>query len=356
MAAEARRGPWIAAILAAAAGLWVLWRVYDALFPVFLGFALAYALDPAADWLEKRRVPRWAAAGLILAGLTGLLALAFALAAPKIVSEAADFLRHLPGYLETALGRAEAFLAGYGVALPRAREELIARLRDWLSGFSLSSLSPVGMLAGRFFSGIAGALTTVLNLIVAPVVFFYFLRDIDKVKRLLFRLIPPRHQETALRRLDEADRVFSGYLRGQISVALLLAALYSIGLSLTGIRFAVVIGILAGLLNILPYVGVATGLSLSLVMAAVDFTGWGTFAAVLAVFGLCQALEGLVITPKIVGDKVGLLPVETIVALIVGAELGGLTGMVVAIPAAGCLKAYARDAAEAWRASGTYKR
>lgn len=356
MAAEPRKGPWILAALAALAGLWLLWRLYESLFPVFVAFALAYAFDPLADWLEKRKVPREAAAALILAGLAGLVVLAFSLVIPKLVSETADFIQHLPGYLATALNRAEAFLSGYGVSLPHGREELLARLQSWLSGFSLSALSPVGIFAGRFFTGIAGALAAVLKLVVVPVVFFYALRDIDKARGGLIRLVPPRLRDAAARKLDEADQVFSGYLRGQLSVALILAVLYSIGLSLTGIRFGVVIGILAGLLNVVPYVGVATGLGLSLLMAAVDFTGWGTFLAVLAVFGLCQLAEGLFITPKIVGDKVGLTPVETIVALIAGAELGGLAGMVVAIPVAGCVKAYLRDAAEAWQASAAYKR
>lgn len=356
MAVEPRKAPWILAALAAAAGLYLLWRLYDPLSPVFVAFALAYALDPLADWLEARKVPRWAAAGLILAGLAGLVVLAFSLVVPKIAAEAADFAQHLPGYLSAAINRAEAVFSRYGITLPRGKEELILRLQSGLSGFSLNALSPVGIFAGRFFTGVTGALSGILRLIVVPVVFFYFLRDIDRLKRRLLCLIPLRHQEMVSRRLEEADKVFSGYLRGQLAVALILAVLYSIGLSLTGIRFGAVIGILSGLMNVVPYVGVATGLGLSLVMAAVDFTGWGTFAAVLAVFGLCQALEALVITPKIVGDKVGLLPVETIIALIAGAELGGLDGMVIAIPVAGCLKAYLRDAAEAWQSSAAYKR
>ena len=343
------------AIGCAAAALCLAWALYDVLFPVFFGFALAYAFDPLADRLERRGMGRTAAVSLIVGGV-GLLALgALAVVIPALISEVRGFAVEFPGYAAQAHDRVTAVLASYGLSLPQGKDELLERLRTALEGVSLAALSPVGVFAGKVFSNATGTLVGLLNLIIVPVVFFYFLRDISGMRRGALDLVPPRLRPVAVARLDQADRVFSGYLRGQITVALILAAAYAIGLSLVGIRFGALIGIVSGLLNVIPYLGVALGLTASLVMAAVDFSGWGSVAGVLAVFAASQIAEGFFITPRIVGDKVGLSPVETIVALIIGGEFGGLAGMVLAIPVAGCAKAWTHDAAAAWRRSSYYK-
>jgi predicted PurR-regulated permease PerM len=349
------RWPLLALAAAAALLLWTVWALYDTLFPVLLGFALAYAFDPLADRLERRGLSRTAAVSLIVTAVLLAGAAALALVIPPLLAEARGFALDFPGYAAAAHDRASALLEPYGVRLPHGKDELLARLKDWLEGLSLAALSPVGVLAGRLFSNAAGTLVGLLNLVVVPVVFFYFLRDISSIRRGTLALAPPRHRPAFAARLDEADRVFSGYLRGQLTVALILAAVYALGLWLVGIRFGVLIGIVSGLLNVIPYLGVALGLSASLIMAVVDFTGWGSVAGVLLVFALAQTAEGFFITPRIVGDKVGLSAVETIIALIVGGELGGLAGMLLAIPVAGCAKAWAGDAAAAWRRSDLYR-
>lgn len=349
------RWPVALALAGAAAALWLAWALYDTLFPVFLGFGLAYALDPLADWLERRKIRRPVAVSLIMVAAVLLLLAATALILPPLIEEGRGFVLDFPRYAEAAHERLEALLTPWGLRMPHDKAALLARLKEWLHGLSVSALSPVGLYAGRFFSSVAGTLMGLLNLIIVPVVFFYFLRDISQARRSLLSLAPPRLRSAAAARLDEADRVFSGYLRGQMTVALILAVVYSIGLMLTGIRFGLLIGIASGLLNIVPYLGVALGLGASLVMAAVDSSGWGTVAAVLAVFAVAQLLESLFITPRIVGDKVGLGPVETIVALILGGEFAGLPGMILAIPLAGCLKAWGGDAVDLWRRSAFYK-
>ncbi|MEK7859575.1 MAG: AI-2E family transporter [Elusimicrobiota bacterium] len=331
------------------------WLLYEALFPVFLGFALAYAFSPLADWLERKGLSRTLAVGLIMGALSGAVLLATALLIPPLASEAADFARSFPDYFARAVERATRFAESWGIPLPHRREEILLRLRGWLSGFSLTALSPVGRFAARFFSGAGGLVVGALNLVVVPVVFFYLLHDLSRIRRSIVDHVPVKLRGGFEAHLAEADRVFSGYLRGQMLVALILAVLYSLGLSLLGIRFGIVIGLTAGIMNFIPYLGVLTGLVLSLTMAAVDFSGWGTLVGVLAVFGACQLLEGFFITPRIVGDKVGLTPLETIVALILGGEWGGFSGLILAIPAAGCLKAYGKDLLAAYRRSAWYR-
>ena len=349
------RWPAILGIVVTGALLWLGWALYDTLFPIFLGFALAYAFDPLADWMESRGLGRATAVSLILGVVALAVGLAFALIIPTLIAEGKEFVGDFPRYAATAHDRLTAALRPWGIRLPQDKETLLSRLRDWLQGVSVAALAPAGIFAGRFFSTLAGTLTGLLSFIVVPVVFFYFLRDISEIRESLLSVVPPRHRRSAEARFDEADRVFSGYLRGQMTVALILAGIYSIGLSLAGVRFGVLIGIASGLLNFVPYLGVALGLGASLIMAAVD-ASWGSAFAVLVVFGLAQGLEGFVITPTIVGDKVGLGPVETIVALILGGEFGGLPGMILAIPLAGCLKVWAADALDYWRRTAAYRR
>ncbi len=346
---------WIIGLGAAAAAATLLVALRDVLFPIFLAFGLAYALDPIADWLEKRGVPRTLAVGGLMGAAAGVMLLLALLILPGLVAQAAELSRHLPDYLELAAARASEWAGRWGLPVPHTQAEMVQRLKEWLRGVSWGALLPVGRFVGRFFSSAAGMLVGALNLVVVPVVFFYFLRDISLIRRATIRLAPVRLQKEFTRRLDQADRVFSGYMRGQLFVALVLAALYSGGLGIAGVRFGVVIGAVSGLLNIVPYVGVLAGMGLSLVMVAVDGQGMPGLAGVLIVFGIAQFLEGFVITPRLVGDRVGLGTVETIVALMVGGEMGGLAGLVLAIPVAGCLKTYILDGLAAYRRSQAYQ-
>lgn len=346
----------MAAALAATVAVFLLgWALFDILFPVFVGFALAYAFDPLADWLERHKLSREAAVALILSGVALLAVAAVAIVIPMLVSEARQFALDFPNYAVAAYDRLSGRLEPLGIKLPADEAALLEQLKSWIKGVSVAALAPVGAFVGRFFSGVAGTLTGLLNLVIVPVVFYYFLRDIDLFRPRLLTFVPPRRRAAANRWLSETDRVFSGYIRGQFTVALMLAVVYALGLSLLGIRFGILIGLLSGLLNIVPYLGVLLGLSTALIMTAVDFSGWGQVLGVLALFGVANAIEGFVITPQIVGDKVGLTPVETIVALIIGGAWGGMPGMILAIPVAGCLKAYAGGAAEAWRNSSLYR-
>ena len=134
------------------------------------------------------------------------------------------------------------------------------------------------------------------------------------------------------------DGVLGGFIRGQIVVALALAVLYSTGLLITGLRFGVIIGVAAGILSVIPYVGFFVGILVSSVIVLVDFSGWGMVIGVAATFGVSQVIEGYILTPKLVGNKVGLNPLETLIAVLVGGEVGGIVGLLIAIPTGGIAK------------------
>jgi predicted PurR-regulated permease PerM len=304
-------GAFLAALVVAS------WALYDSLIPLFLAFGLAYALSPVVDFLEKKHVPRaWGTALLLSAlGLTGFLLAATFI--PVIVRDGREFVQNVPDYFSTAVEKVAAVGERYGFEVP-VRRELVERIQEHLREASLAAFSPAVGLVKRVFSGVGSAVAFVLNFLIVPVFFFYFLRDLPYTKRHAYELIPPRHRGLALAKWEKVDRVFSGYIRGQMTVSLILAVFFAAGLSILRVKFGLVIGLLAGLLNIIPYLGQITGLALSLIMALVDFTGWGRLAAVPVLFAVGNFVEGNFITPKIVGDKVGLSPMQTILALIPG--------------------------------------
>jgi predicted PurR-regulated permease PerM len=174
--------------------------------------------------------------------------------------------------------------------------------------------------------------------VIIPVFFFFILKDIDYIRDSFYSFVPDSIEGWVRDYLGMVDEVLSGFIRGQIIVALCLAVLYSIGLGITGIRFGVLIGVVAGLLFIVPYVGTVIGILASATVVLVDFSGWGQVLGVAATFAIAQAIEGYILTPRIVGNQVGLNQLETLIAILVGGEMAGLPGLIIAIPTGGILK------------------
>lgn len=339
------------ATLAAAA-----YALYDSLVPLFAAFALAYAASPAVDKLEEAGLPRVWAVMSLMAALAGTAALFLLMVLPPLASDARELVTAFPDHAASAAQRVSALAQGLGVSLPVDHDGMIELLRQQGARVAPTVLKPLAGALGSLFSGTASFLVGLLNLTLIPVFFFYFLKDLPHIRAHLFDLVPPLWRPSARARLAEADAVFSGYVRGQFTVAAVLAVVFAVGLSILGVRFGLLIGVLAGMLNIIPYVGQLTGLVLALVMVLVDFTGWGRVLAVPALFAAVNWAEGNFLTPRLVGDKVGLNPVEIMVALIVGGELAGFAGLILAIPAAGILKAWLRDAVALYRTSELYGR
>ena len=187
-------------------------------------------------------------------------------------------------------------------------------------------------------SGAVGILLGIIHLVIIPVFFFFILKDIDRLRESFYSFVPPSIRVQVRDYLRMIDGVLSGFIRGQIIVALCLAFLYALGLGITGIRFGVLIGVVAGLLFIFPYVGTILGILAATLVLIVDFSGWGQVIGVAATFGVAQVIEGYVLTPRITGNRVGLNQLETLIVILVGGEMGGLAGLVIAIPAGGILK------------------
>lgn len=338
-----------AAILAVLALLWLL---KSAITPLALALVIAYLLDPLIDFFEARRVPRAAAVvGLLaLAGVGLFGTLAFLV--PALQREVAALSHALPDYLERALATVGPWVTDrLGVRVPGTFSELAARVR---SGEIALPLQPMRDLLGQVLAVSTGTLGALLGLLVVPVIAFYFLVDFDQLRRRGLDWVPLRFQDYVAEKARVIDGLVSGFLRGQLTVCAILAVLYALGFSLIGVDLALLIGVAAGMLAIVPYLGSAMAVVSASVMALLEFGLDHHVALVVGWYVLVQTLEGLVITPRIVGGSLGLHPVMVIVALLIGGDLLGFLGLLVAVPLAAVLKVFVAELLELYRASALY--
>ncbi len=335
--------------------LWVLWPVLSLL----LGSAgLAYVLSPLVRRFEARGRSRTVgvlalfAAGLTLATLFALIVI------PAVANQFAELSGNVQGYLQrasAAIGPAATWVeAKTGVHVPVDLPALQSELPGWISKLSPDARATIQeFLSGLFTSGM-GFVIAIVNLLLVPVFTFYLLRDWEVLLAGASSLIPPRHRERVTRIAGEVDARLSAFVRGQITLCLALGVLYSLGLWLAEIDLAFVVGMTAGILFIIPYFGPAVGLVLALSLAFLKYGVDAHLAYVLGVFFGVQGLEGWVLTPVLVGDKVGLHPMVVMVALIVGGSLMGLWGMLLAIPLAATADVLLREWVSLYRGSAVF--
>ena len=350
IARSIRRGIIIA--VAAVVVVALLWLLKSALTPLAVAFVFAYFLDPLIDQFEARRIPRRGAI-LFLVALSGVLALVTAIfLVPKLLQEIAHLAVKLPGYLDGALAAiSPRFESWFGIAIPSSIREGLESLK---SGGVPVPLESLRQLIERAVQGLTGTLGSLIGLLVIPVITYYALLEFDNIKTWFLKLVPVEYQETVDTKVSMINNLIAGFIRGQLIVAALLGILYAIGFSLIGIDMAIGIGMIAGLLGIIPYVGSAVALALA---AGLCLLQYGTDLHLLLVVGwyaLIQALEGLVLTPRIVGRSVGIHPVAVIVGLLIGGDLLGFLGLIVAVPATAIIQVFARELLESYRASALY--
>ena len=345
--------PWL--ILVAAAGLgWLIYLLVPILTPFVTGAALAYLSDPIADRLERLRLPRTAAVIIVFLLLSVAIGLFLFLLVPALEAQLDRFFDNLPQLLRWIKTRVIPWLhMEFGIDIPlRNLEDITALLnRHWDSAggtakYVLGSLSRSGM-------AVVGWLA---NLILIPVVTFYLLRDWDTLVAHLHRLLPQRYAGTAAKLVTEADAVLSAFMRGQLSVMLALGIIYATGLSLVGLDLAFLIGLLAGMVSFIPYAGTLVGIVAACIAALVQFGDASSLLPVLAVFGVGQAAEGMLLTPLLVGERVGLHPVAVIFSVLAGGQLFGFLGVLLALPIASVVMVLLRHVHELYKDSDFYGR
>ncbi|MES2099988.1 MAG: AI-2E family transporter [Pseudomonadota bacterium] len=330
-AAQRQTLTWIAISVAIAVVVWLLGPV---LTPFIIAAVLAYVLHPLVERLARRRVPRPVAVTLVEVAAV-VVVLAVVLLIVPILSKQLPLLREqIPLLADRANTQLSPWLSRFGidVALDTASikafvlKYLDANLEDWLAT-ALSS----ARIGGSILLAIVG------NLILVPMVLFYLLLDWNSLVQRVGALIPPRLRERAHGFVDECDAMLGQYLRGQLLVMLSLAVFYSVGLALFGFDLAVPVGVFTGLAVFIPYVGFGLGLTLALISGVLQFSGWHGVIGVAVVYGIGQLLEGFVLVPRLVGERIGMSALTVIFALLAFGHLLGFVGVLIALPVSAVL-------------------
>ena len=332
------------------AGLLVL--LGDILMPFVAGMAVAYLLDPLVERLARRGVSRTLGTAIVL-GLFFLLAIGLVLMlVPLLHTQIAAFAGRVPGYIE----RAKAAIGPlWDLTVSRVSDEDLKRLPELAGSHAGQALQVALKFAGGLISG-GGAVANLLSLIfITPLVAFYLLRDWPKVVGAIDRWLPRAQADTIREQLAAIDLTLAGFVRGQAMVCFALAVLYALGLGLIGLDFGLVVGVFAGLISFIPFVGTLVGGGLAVALGLAQFGLTAKLGMVAMVFVVGQALEGNVLTPKLVGDRIGLHPVWIILALLAGSALFGFLGVLLAVPAAAVAGVLARFALKRYLASSVYR-
>jgi predicted PurR-regulated permease PerM len=337
--------------LAALAGLLVLlYFLGPVLMPFVLSAGLAYLADPLVDRLQ-RRMSRTLAVTLVFVTLTALFLPALMLLLPQLFEQVREFITHVPDYLAWIQ---QTGLPAIGVHLP-PEMQLDA---DNIKRVVAENLPEAGGLARDLFGTLSrsgGALMLFMaNLLLIPVVTFYLLRDWDTLIAWVDGALPARYRDTVRNLAQESDFVLSGFLRGQLLVMVSLGAIYSIGLWIVGVKLALLIGIGAGLVSFVPYLGFIAGLLAASIAVLAQMNGLTPLLGVLAVFMVGQVVESMLLTPWLVGDRIGLHPVAVIFAVMAGGQLFGFVGILLALPVTAVLAVLLRHAMSRWRESDLF--
>lgn len=335
---------WVLWLGLALAGGWLLYTLRGVLAPVFFAFLIAYMLDPLVDRIEESRLLRGRSYGravgiaVILAAFFAITAVGVLVIVPMVYEEVASFLGRLPALVERSRAELEPWLVQYGIEIPTSVGHAFEQLHLDAQSVLSKGYAPFVAALRSFLGGTATAVAGIVASLMIPVFAFYLLYDFDRLIAAAGDLIPPRRRAEANSFFGEIDAVLGQFFRGQFTVMVILGVLYASGYGLIGVPLALPIGITAGFLAFIPYVGSLTALGLALLMTFLDWQGWSQLFWVLGVHAVIQGAEGFIITPKIMGDTVGISAIAVLLALLVGAELLGFTGVLLAVPAAAVLK------------------
>ncbi len=328
----------------------LLYILSPILMPFAIGAVFAYIFDPFTSWLTRHRISRPFAALIAMAGAALVALSVLLIVLPAVYTEGGQFIRGLPELIERLNTQ---FLPRINEFLGTSIQFDVASLRTWLqSGEGSSSTLITTVLAQVRDSGLA-LVATIANLVLIPIVMFYLLlewpRVVEGIRSMLPRPILPATEQI----VGEIDSVMSEFLRGQLSVMMLLAVFYSIGLWIAGLTFALPVGVFTGLVGFIPYVGFGGGLVLA-ILAALLQGGTELLIGVAVVYALGQVIESYVFTPYLVGERIGLHPLAVIFALMAFGQLYGFVGMLIALPASAAILVGLRYVRDAWVISTVY--
>ncbi len=333
------------------AGLF-LYLIEPILMPFVVGGLIGYLGDPAVDTLERKGVNRTLGVVVVFLTISALILAALLFAVPRLIEQIDILVHKIPLIYQWFTEQAVPWLRQH-LSLPASKLPAV----DW-SGQLSDNLESLGKMTAKTIRQLTGSgmsiLTGLANLALVPVVAFYLMRDWDVLVNKALDMFPLAWQDRVAYMVGEADEVVGAFLRGQFVVMCALGVLYGTGLWLVGVQLALLLGVIAGLASIVPYLGFMVGILASSIAAYAQFQEWTILLWVGLVFGIGQMIESMVLTPVLVGDRIGLHPVAVIFALMAGGQLAGFVGVVMALPVAAVIMVFVRHALVEYRASDLY--
>jgi predicted PurR-regulated permease PerM len=326
--AQQRALAWFAGF---ALSLTALYLLRGVLLPFVAGMAVAYFLDPACDWLEEKGCSRTVATGIITAVFFIIAGSLLVLVAPLATGQIVDFFDKAPGYFTALREKAAPLIEGLG---PYIGDGGMADLREAIGTHTGDAVRWAAGLLGGLVLQLSALASLVSLIVITPIVSFYLLRDWDRIVAKVDGWLPRGHAETIRGQLRLIDRSLAGFVRGQVTVCLILGVFYGVALTAAGLDFGFIVGFATGLVSFVPYFGMLLGFVTGMALAVAQFDAWTSVAIIAAIFTVGQVVEGNVLTPKLVGERVGLHAVWIIFALLAGGTLFGFLGIMLAVPVA----------------------
>ncbi|MBR6411742.1 MAG: AI-2E family transporter [Alphaproteobacteria bacterium] len=322
------------------------------LMPFILAFVLAYILHPVVEKLVAKKLGRGVSTGLVVVGFCLFVVAIALILVPLLQSQIVDFMKRIPKFSEAIWERINAVLA---YAKDSISQEQLSEIYASVSGTVTRVLTAIGASLSQILSSGVALFNILALILITPVVLFYILKDWVSIQQQIGGLMPKNKEKQIMSLWGEIDRTLSGFIRGQTLVCLSLAVFYALGLFLVGLDYGVLVGLLAGILSFIPYFGFGTGLILSVFLGLMQGLSWGEWTGLATVFILGQILEGYILTPRLVGNRVGLHPVWVMFALLAGGVLFGFVGILIAVPVAAVIGVLIRRGLKWYRETDFYK-
>lgn len=336
--------------------IWVLYLLKPVVVPFIGAFLIAYLFSPLVDKLHNIGLPRWLSISLVFIGIGVAIFLAMWFLVPLVWEQLMYAKNNIPNNIHWVNYTFLPWLSEKFNLVPMEidTEQMSAAIMEYIqTNYSADSIQAMLLKvaqSGLNFIQIGG------TIVLIPIIAFYFLLDWERMLENMRRLIPRKYEKSTLTIVGECHEVLGAFVKGQFLVMFLLGVVYAVGLQLVGIEVGIIIGMIAGLASIIPYLGFAVGIISAIVACLFQFgLDWVHLALVLVVFMVGQAIEGYILQPFLLGDKIGLSPVAVVFAVLAGAQLAGLLGMLIALPVAAIIVVLLRHARENYEKSNLYR-
>lgn len=330
---------------------WLLYILRSVLMPFVAGILLAYLLDPMVDKLEKLKISRLSST-LIVCFITILIVVpALGLLIGMIENQISLLIQATPKYLTLIMEKVRPSLNDLNERFPDLKS---ANLEELIKNNIGNSMRFIGKVLKTLISNGFALINLISLLLIMPIVAFYMLRDWDDFVKKFEDLLPKKSKKSIMETLKDIDKIIAGFIRGQLSVCLILGIFYSIGLKFVGLELGLLVGFISGIISFIPYVGSITGFVIGCILAFAQYGDLTHVFYVIGVFMVGQFIEGNFLTPKLVGESVGLHPVWVMFALLAGGVLLGFLGLMLAVPLAAIIGVLVRQTIKRYKQSSLY--